>query len=393
MKRANRIGLVLPNVPGYSETFFNTKIKGLQANGYEVILFSNSKSGVQHPTCKTFFAPNFDVRLLLIVEILRIVYNCLKSLKPVIGLFRLNRRDGLSIKNSIKNMLINSHFLSHKLDWLHFGFGTMALQSENVAEAIGAKMAVSFRGFDLYIYTAKFPHSYQLLFSKKVKYHVLSDEMKKTLIDAGISEKNICKITPAIDVDFFKADTILPMTDSSVIQFITVGRLHWKKGIEYTLEAFSILKKQNISFHYTVIGEGNEKEKLMFAVHQLGLEGNVTFVGKIEHTKVKYYLEKSDYYLQYSVQEGFCNAVLEAQAMGLLCIVSDADGLSENVLNAKTGWVVPKRNPPLLAEKIVEVISLNEINRLKMEENAMERVKEEFNLVKQTQEFMSFYED
>lgn len=393
MKRANRIGLVLPNVPGYSETFFNTKIKGLQANGYEVILFSNSKSGVQHSTCKTFFAPNFDVRLLLIVEVFMIAFNCLKNFKPAVCLFRLNRKDGLSIKNSIKNMLINSHFLSHKLDWLHFGFGTMALQSENAAEAIGAKMAVSFRGFDLYIYTAKFPNSYQLLFSKKMKYHVLSDEMKKTLIDAGISEKNIFKITPAIDIDFFKAGTILPKTDSAVIQFITVGRLHWKKGIEYTLEAFSILKKQNISFHYTVIGEGNEKEKLMFAVHQLGLKGDVTFIGKTEHSKVKDYLGKSDFYIQYSVQEGFCNAVLEAQAMGLLCLVSDADGLNENVLNAKTGWVVPKRNPPLLADKIVEVISLNEINRLKMKENAVERVKEEFNLVKQIQEFTSFYED
>jgi len=32
------IGLVLPNTPAYSETFFNSKIKGLQENGCEVIL-------------------------------------------------------------------------------------------------------------------------------------------------------------------------------------------------------------------------------------------------------------------------------------------------------------------------------------------------------------------
>ncbi len=123
------IGLVLANVPAYSETFFNSKIKGLQENGFEVILFSNGKNKVNHPTCKTFFAPNFDLRFSLIFEFLFIFINCFKNIKSAIKLYKLNRKDDLSIKNSIKNIFINSHFLPHKLTWLHFGFGTMALQS------------------------------------------------------------------------------------------------------------------------------------------------------------------------------------------------------------------------------------------------------------------------
>ena len=66
----------------------------------------------------------------------------------------------------------------------------------------------------------------------------------------------------------------------------------------------------------------------------------------------KNYLEKSDIYLQYSIQEGFCNSVLEAQAMGLLSIVSDANGLTENIIHNYTGWVVPKMAPKLLANCI-----------------------------------------
>ena len=34
-----KIGIVLSNTPAYSETFFSSKIKGLQKNGFEVILF------------------------------------------------------------------------------------------------------------------------------------------------------------------------------------------------------------------------------------------------------------------------------------------------------------------------------------------------------------------
>ena len=63
-------------------------------------------------------------------------------------------------------------------------------------------------------------------------------------------------------------------------------------------------------------------------------------------------MEWADIYIQPSIQEGFCNSVLEAQAMGLLVIVSDAEGLHENVINNVTGWVVKKRNPILLSEKL-----------------------------------------
>jgi colanic acid/amylovoran biosynthesis glycosyltransferase len=34
-----KIGIVLSSTPGYSETFFKSKIKGLQESGYDVTLF------------------------------------------------------------------------------------------------------------------------------------------------------------------------------------------------------------------------------------------------------------------------------------------------------------------------------------------------------------------
>jgi colanic acid/amylovoran biosynthesis glycosyltransferase len=386
-----RIGLVLPNTPNYSETFFNSKIKGLQDNKYEVVLFSKGKSRRIHSSCKTVFAPDFTIKFNLVIEFFHILKNCLLNFKTALKLYELNKKDGLTSKTAFKNVLINSYILRFKLDWLHFGFGTMALQSENVAEAIGAKMAVSFRGFDMYIYPIKFPNCYDLLFSKLVKYHVLSNEMKQTLIEKNIKNDFIVKITPAIDTDSFTSDDTKQNYD--VFQFLTIGRLHWKKGIDYILDALAIIKKSGISFHYTIIGEGVEKEKLMFAVHQLGLIDNVTFIGKIPHSEVKNYLQKSSFYIQYSVQEGFCNAVIEAQAMGLLCIVSDADGLSENVLHEETGWVVPKRDPILLAQKINEVIKLSETNQSEIRKKAIERVKKEFDIAKQNVAFKQFYSD
>lgn len=386
-----RIGLVLPNLPAYSETFFRNKVLGLQQNGHEVVLFVNSKpKSSNYLDCKIVRAPKLsgnklDVAISSMVQVVKAVF---AQPRKSLNLYKLNRKDGISFKDTLKNIIANQFLLNEKLDWLHYGFGTMALGRENVAQAIGAKMAVSFRGFDYYVYPIKNKNCYTTLFSKNVKYHVLSGAMKEGLMRKGILEENITKITPAIDVKLFEKTEI---PDNKIVQLTTVSRLHSIKGLDYILEALALLKKENIPFHFSIIGDGSEKERLQFAVHQLNLVEYVSFLGKLTPEQVKEELTKTDIYLQYSLQEGFCNAVLEAQAMGLLCIVSDAEGLSENVLDQQTGWIVEKRNPALLAQKIKEVMLLSPTEKARIRTNATGRVQQEFNLEKQQQEFLEFY--
>lgn len=388
-----KIGLVLPNVPSYSETFFRNKIVGLQQNGHTVILYvNNSEAESKYHNCTVVKAPKLNGNKIivlwnLLLELLKMIFiNPKRSYR----LYKFNKKDNVSFVKNFKSIVSNQFLLTQKLDWLHFGFGTMAIERENIAQAIVAKMAVSFRGYDHYVYPQKNKNCYEILSSKSVKYHVLSDGMKKSLEEKGISEANISKITPAIDINLFEALIIKKST--GILQIKTIARLHWIKGLEYTLEALALLKTDGIQFHYTIIGDGIEKERLVFAVHQLGLSENVTFTGKLSPQEIKEELSKTDIYLQYSIQEGFCNAVLEAQAMGLVCIVSDAEGLSENVLNNQTGFVVAKQNTQLLFEKIKQVIQLPETEKQVIQKNAILRVQTEFNLEKQREEFLKFYE-
>ena len=65
----------------------------------------------------------------------------------------------------------------------------------------------------------------------------------------------------------------------------------------------------------------------------------------------------------------------------------------ENILNEKTGWVVPKRNPILLAKKMKDIIELSEESKNEIRLNAIERVKKEFNLTEQKVAFDNFYKD
>jgi colanic acid/amylovoran biosynthesis glycosyltransferase len=390
--RKERIGLVLSNVPGYSETFFRNKIKGLQKNGYDVILFINeNQSEPPKFLCDIIAAPNLKTntirRLLSLIKL--VVKACFINPKQSYRLYTLDKKDGLPFKTRIKQVLINQFLLSQKVEWLHFGFGMLAVGRENVAQAIGSKMAVSFRGFDLYLSPLKHKNCYDTLFSKNIKYHVLSQEMKQDLINYKVPKERIRVITPAIDVGFFEPNT--ETNKGEVVKILTVARLHWKKGLEYTLEALYLLKKDGIKFHYTIIGDGIELERLMFTAYQLNIMDQVTFKGKLPHDEVKKEMEQSQIYLQFSIQEGFCNAVLEAQAMGLMCIVSDAEGLSENVLHNKTGWVASKRNTKSLKNTIKQVVEMSNEDQQHIRETAMRRVKNEFHILQQQQDFVSFY--
>ena len=384
------IGIVLPSVPGYSETFFRSKISGLLENNFQVTLFvKNKQKGqtficpiVQHPMLHS----NSVLRLLQTISIfLKVFMIAPASTKK---LWDSAKQNGFTISARIKAIVIASAILPYKLNWLHFGFATPALERELIGKAIGAKVAVSFRGFDINQLPLQDKKIYNMLWKNIDKIHSISKYLIKKANDIGLESKIPYKvITPALDASRF---TILE-TKAKKNTILLVSRLHWIKGIEEIFTAISILNQKGISLSITIAGDGEEKERLLFAAHQLGISNNVSFLGAVKHDDVIQEMNEHELFIQYSHQEGFCNAALEAQATGMLCIVSDAEGLQENILHDKTGWVVPKRNPELLAEKIEYVLNLSDSVKDMIRTNARKRVEEDFNLEKQKQAFVDFY--
>ncbi len=388
-----KIGLVLSRPPGYSETFFNSKIKGLQKEGHKVVLFVQKKD-TEFSLCPMVGAPKVYKKILFfqLGNAILIVLKLLIYHKRVLKFIKLEKKGNRSNQQILKNIFNNSHILRADMDWLHFGFATLALQSEHVAKAIGAKMAVSFRGFDIAIYPVKNNNCYRLLWKNVDKVHTISDDLIQLAYQLEMSKNTPYeKITPAIDIQKFKCVTKYQNFQCNSIQFITIARLHWKKGIISTLEALTIIKEAGVNFTYTIVGEGSEYENIAFAIYQLGLSNQVKLLGRKNANEIVVLLKQSNIYLQYSISEGFCNAVLEAQAMGLICIASNAEGLSENILHNKTGWIVPKRKPKLLAKVIMDVIHLPLKEKQRITKNAQERIQIKFTIEQQQQEFVEFY--
>lgn len=383
-----KIGIILSRVPFFSETFFITKIKGLQKNNFEVVLFTESN-------CEEFNLCEVRSNFVASKKYFSLAYEVLKLffLKPklIVRFYRLERIQKIPTLIIIKKILLNHHILNeNNVDWFHFGFCTKSIGRENIAPAMNVKFAVSIRGFDIGVYPIKFPNCYNLLWQKVNKVHVISDDLLRKAYKTGLNKNTpVKKITPAIDINLFKSKP--KKFDTNQIKILTVGRLNWKKDYESILLALNTLKNNGFNYQYFIIGSGPEEERLRFLVYELGLSECVFFKGTLTHNQILKYYEDCNYYIQYSLQEGFCNAVLESQSMGLLTIASDAEGLSENIINNVTGWIVKKNNHKLLAEKLIDIFKLSMKTKNKISLNAQKRVTDEFNLNIQEKEFFNFY--
>jgi colanic acid/amylovoran biosynthesis glycosyltransferase len=169
-----------------------------------------------------------------------------------------------------------------------------------------------------------------------------------------------------------------------------VGRLEWKKGYEFAFQAITQLLDAGVPCDYHIIGDGAYLEPLAFPRHQLGLDEVVKFLGAQPREKVREELLWADLFLHSAVSEGFCNAVLEAQAMQVPVVCSDADGLSENVAHGVTGFVVPRRDPAALAAAMTRLAAVPGL-REKFGVAGRERVIHRFQLSEQIYSFFDFY--
>ncbi len=158
------------------------------------------------------------------------------------------------------------------------------------------------------------------------------------------------------------------------------------------MAAIRHLTERGLAVEYRIVGGGTYFEPLIFACHQLGLDDRVTFLGPQPHGAVVEHMRWADVFLHPAVSEGFCNAVLEAQAMRLPVVASDADGLAENVDDGRTGFVVPRRDPAAMADKLALLAGDGALRQL-MGAAGRERVERCFTLPQQIAEFDRFFRE
>jgi len=145
--------------------------------------------------------------------------------------------------------------------------------------------------------------------------------------------------------------------NESILLF--VGRLTFYKGVEYVLQALSIIKKKINNVRLIIVGKGYLEKQLKALCASLGIEKSVIFAGRVSDNMLPKYYAAADVFVlpSTSIAEGFGIVLLEAMASGKPVVASNVGGIPEVIIDGSSGILVPPRETKDLAESVIHLLS------------------------------------
>lgn len=278
---------------------------------------------------------------------------------------------------------------------IHIQWATHINLFKELIESQEFKFIVSFRG--RLVNVSPFVDSniadlYKEYFPKVNGFHAVSNGILKNGEKFGADRERSAIIMPAVKDDLFHSITSLYVSSKNIgiLKLLSVGRFHWKKGYQYAIDACSILKSKGIKFEYTIIA-GGDKEEVLFAINDLGLENEITILNNMPHSKVLESFREADVFILPSLEEGIANVALEAMTIGVPIISTDCGGMSELIEHNVNGWIVPTASSNALSNQILDFINLPTSVKESVVIKARETIEEKHLQSKQTCDMIDFY--
>lgn len=134
-------------------------------------------------------------------------------------------------------------------------------------------------------------------------------------------------IPNAVDTLVFTPDP--SQRDPKKITIVVTSRLVYRKGIDLLAEVLPKICHLNPAVQFIIAGDGPKRALLESAVKQHDLEDRVVFLGSIPHSMVRNILVKGDIFLNTSLIEAFCMAIVEAASCGLQVVSTNVGGLPQ----------------------------------------------------------------
>jgi glycosyltransferase involved in cell wall biosynthesis len=123
------------------------------------------------------------------------------------------------------------------------------------------------------------------------------------------------------------------------LSILSVGRLHAVKNHAFLLWACAELAKAGVPFRCVIAGQGEERERLLGSVRELGLQNRVEFPGQVQREHLRELYREADVIVFTSRSEGIPLAGMEAMAMERIVLAPAITGIPELIKHGKTGFL------------------------------------------------------
>lgn len=196
---------------------------------------------------------------------------------------------------------------------------------------------------------------------------VPSSYLEEVFADFGVSVQVIPNI---VDISVFSPDDrglaeagAVPGNGARVFTFVITRNLERIYGLDIALGALARVVTEVPQARLLIAGSGPERVTLEARAEELGIAGNVEFLGRLERVAVAALYRRADAVLNPARVDNMPNSVIEALACGVPVISSNVGGVPHIVDDGETALLVPPDDEAALAHAMLRLYGDGELRQ------------------------------
>ena len=282
-------------------------------------------------------------------------------------------------------------------DVIHAHFGPQGVVIAQLAAEMNIPLVTTFYGYDISRLKDKdfWVNNYQELWSKSAAITVLSKEMRNSIrsINAPAEKSHIIHLSRDLSNFEYRKPS------GSLKNFISVGRLTYKKGHFNTIDAFKNVVESGYDVSLKIIGDGELRKNLEHYIKDQNIGDSIKLLGALPNMEVQQKMREADAFILCSKEapdgdkEGTPTVLVEAQAVGLPCISTFHAGIPEMIPEENKRFLAEEGNVPQIIEKIQQLIDCGteEIEQIALD--GRKKVESDFNLNTEVSKIINLYKE
>ncbi|GMN47199.1 hypothetical protein TIFTF001_016379 [Ficus carica] len=177
---------------------------------------------------------------------------------------------------------------------------------------------------------------------------------ENTVLRSGLPPEKVFVIPNAVDTAMFKPAAERPSDNEIVI--VVISRLVYRKGADLLVEVIPEVCRFFPQVRFIIGGDGPKRVRLEEMREKHSLQDRVEMLGAVPHAQVRSVLISGHIFLNSSLTEAFCIAILEAASCGLLTVSTRVGGVPEVLPDDMI--VLAKPDPSDMVRAIKKAISI-----------------------------------
>ena len=150
---------------------------------------------------------------------------------------------------------------------------------------------------------------------------------ENTVLRAQLDPRDVSAIPNAVDTSVFSPNPAAK--DHAVITLVVMSRLVYRKGIDLVIDLIPRVCASYPNVAWIIGGDGDRMLGLQEMLEEHQLHDRVEVLGEVAHEDVRDVLVRGDIFVNASLTEAFCIAIVEAVACGLSVVSTRVGGVPE----------------------------------------------------------------